>query len=66
MASGQSSVGLEFRPETFVGSGEFAKVNCGQSDTESRTVRNIVLSLSRDVGSYGRSAGLSCRQSTAT
>ena len=42
-----------------VGSGELAEVYCGQSATGSRTVRRIVVSLSRDVGRSGRSASLS-------
>src|SRR6185503_14427235 len=42
-----------------VGSGELAEVYCRQSATGSRTVRRIVVSLSRDVGRSGRSASLS-------
>ena len=48
-----------------MGSGEFAKVYCGQSATGSRIVRNIVLSLPRNVGSSGGAAKLCCGQSAA-
>ena len=56
---GQSASQSRNSSRDVVGSGELAEVYCGQSATGSRTVRRIVVSLSRDVGRSGRSASLS-------
>ena len=52
---GQSTSQSRNSSSDVVGSGELAEVYYGQSATGSRTVRRIVVSLSRDVGrSVGR------------
>ena len=56
---GQSASQSRNSSRDVVGSGELAEMYCGQSATGSRTVRRIVVSLSRDVGRSGRSASLS-------
>ena len=53
---GQSASQSRNSSRDVVGSGELADVYCEQSTTGSRTVRRIVVSLSRDVGRSGRSA----------
>ena len=56
---GQSASQSRNSSRDVVGSGELAKVYCGQSATGSRTARRIVVRLSRDGGRSGRSASLS-------
>ena len=56
---GQSASKSRNSSSDVVGSVELAEVYCGQSATASRTVRRIVVSLSRDVGRSDRSASLS-------
>ena len=56
---GQSASQSRNSSRDVVGSGELTEVYCGQSATGSRTVRRIVVSLSRDGGRSSRSASLS-------